>query len=283
MAEDGRPIRNWWLLFPTGLLYAGTFMIPFGILLVTSFFHFEGGVTTPGLYFDNYRKVFTDGVTMQVFRNSVILSAWITGIGLLIAYPTAILMRSLGPKARLVMIYVLVSPLLTSIIVRNLAWLLILGRTGIINAWLMDMGLISRPLPLMYNDFGVIVAVVHVYLPFAVLPIYSALSAIDRRVEAAAASLGAGPVQVFLNVTLPLSMPGVAAGMTLLFILSMGLYVTPVIIGGNFVVTLPMLITSAVRDQYNWPWASAMSILLLLSIMAVVLLSTLLTRFSRKG
>lgn len=281
--QDSGSSRALWLASPTALLYAATFLFPFGFLLVTSFFRFDGGVTTPGFYLDNYKKVFTDGVTLPIFWNTVVLALYVTAVSILVAYPVAMLMRNVGPRTRVLLIYVLVSPLLTSIIVRNLAWLLILGREGMVNRWLTDWGMISSPLPLMYNELGVIIAVVHVYLPFAVLPIFGSLSAIDRRTEAAASSLGAGPLRVFWNVTLPLSMPGVAAATTLVFILSMGLYLTPVIMGGNFVVTLSMLITSAARDQYNWPFAAAMSVLLLVAITIAVLVPSLLSRLRRRA
>lgn len=270
--------RAWWLILPTGALYVVTFGIPMALLLGASFSRFEAGRTTPGFFFDNYARIFSDGVTLPVFLNTVTLSLQITAVGLMVAFPMAMLMRRSGPGLRLALMFVLVSPLLTSIIVRNVAWMLILGRSGMINEWLMDWGLISAPLPLMYNRLGVIIAVVHVYLPFAVLPIYAALRAIDPARENAAASLGAPPWRVFAHITLPLAMPGVVAAFTLLFILSMGIYLTPVILGGNFVVTLPMMITDVARNQYNWPYASAMSVLLLASIVAVVAVASLLNR-----
>lgn len=271
-------LRFWGLILPTGALYAVTFGIPLVLLLSASFYKFEAGRTTPGLFLDNYIKIATDGVTLRVFWNTVTLSLKVTLIGLLCAFPVAMMMRRCGRGLRLVMMFVLVSPLLTSIIVRNVAWMLILGRSGMINTWLMEAGLISAPLPLMYNELGVIIATVHVYLPFAVLPVYASLQAIDPSREAAAANLGAPPWRVFMHVTLPLALPGVIAGFTLLFILSMGLYLTPVILGGNFVVTLPMMITDAARGQYNWPYASAMSVLLLASIFVVVAASALVSR-----
>ncbi len=274
----GGRYRAWGLIVPTGVLYAVTFGIPMAMLLSASFARFEAGRTTPGFFLDNYTRIASDGVTLQVFWNTVTLSAQITAVGLVVAFPVAMLMRRAGPGMRLALMFVLVSPLLTSIIVRNVAWMLILGRSGLINTWLMDWGLISSPLALMYNRLGVIIAVVHVYLPFAVLPIYAALRAIDPARENAAASLGAPPWRVFVHITLPLAMPGVVAAFTLLFILSMGVYLTPVILGGNFVVTLPMMITDVARNQYNWPYASAMSVLLLASIVVVVALASALNR-----
>ena len=271
---DNNKISSWWLLVPTSFLYIVTFFIPLITLLVMSFSRFESSVTTLGFYLDNYEKILTDGITLKIFFQTVELSLMITLFCLLLGYPVAMLMRRVGPKARLWILLLVVSPLLTSIIVRNVAWVLILGRSGMINDLLISWGLISKPLPLMYNTFGVVLAVVHVYLSFMVLPLFAALSSINNSLEEAAASLGAKPLSIFLSVTLPLSLPGIMAGCTLVFILSMGVYLTPVIMGGNFVVTLPMLIEDAVRNRYNWPEASAMALLLLIAIGIMIVISS---------
>ena len=271
---DNNKISSWWLLVPTSFLYIITFFIPLITLLVMSFSRFESSVTTVGFYLDNYEKILTDGITLKIFFQTVELSLMITLFCLLLGYPVAMLMRRVGPKARLWILLLVVSPLLTSIIVRNVAWVLILGRSGMINDLLISWGLISKPLPLMYNTFGVVLAVVHVYLSFMVLPLFAALSSINNSLEEAASSLGAKPLSIFLNVTLPLSLPGIMAGCTLVFILSMGVYLTPVIMGGNFVVTLPMLIEDAVRNRYNWPEASAMALLLLVAIGIMIVISS---------
>ena len=271
---DNNKISSWWLLVPTSFLYIITFFIPLITLLVMSFSRFESSVTTVGFYLDNYEKILTDGITLKIFFQTVELSLMITLFCLLLGYPVAMLMRRVGPKARLWILLLVVSPLLTSIIVRNVAWVLILGRSGMINDLLISWGLISKPLPLMYNTFGVVLAVVHVYLSFMVLPLFAALSSINNSLDEAAASLGAKPLSIFLNVTLPLSLPGIMAGCTLVFILSMGVYLTPVIMGGNFVVTLPMLIEDAVRNRYNWPEASAMALLLLIAIGIMIVISS---------
>ena len=256
-----------WLLTPTVLLYLATFLFPLIMLGVLSFAKFELSVTTLGFYLDNYNKIFSDGITLKIFFQTVRLSVWITFWCLILGYPVALLMRSCSPKMKMVLLFCVVSPLLTSIIVRNVAWLLILGRSGIINDTLIQWELIS-------NEFGVILAVVHVYLSFMVLPLFGALSSINSSIEEAASSLGAPAWRVFLSVTLPLSLPGIMAGCTLVFILSMGVYLTPVIMGGNFVLTLPMLITESVREQYDWPFASAMALMLLLAIGFMVILSS---------
>ena len=271
---DNNKVTSWLLLAPTSILYLVTFFIPLITLVVMSFSKFESSVTTVGFYLNNYEKILTDGITLKIFFQTVELSLIITLFCLLLGYPVAMLMRRVGPKARLWILLLVVSPLLTSIIVRNVAWVLILGRSGMINDVLISWGLISKPLPLMYNTFGVVLAVVHVYLSFMVLPLFAALSSINNSLEEAAASLGAKPLSIFFNVTLPLSLPGIMAGCTLVFILSMGVYLTPVIMGGNFVVTLPMLIEDAVRNRYNWPEASAMALLLLIAIGIMIIISS---------
>ena len=194
---DNNKVSSWLLLAPTSILYLVTFFIPLITLVVMSFSKFESSVTTVGFYLNNYEKILTDGITLKIFFQTVELSLIITLFCLLLGYPVAMLMRRVGPKARLWILLLVVSPLLTSIIVRNVAWVLILGRSGMINDVLISWGLISKPLPLMYNTFGVVLAVVHVYLSFMVLPLFAALSSINNSLEEAAASLGAKPLSIF--------------------------------------------------------------------------------------
>lgn len=258
--------RAWLLLVPAGLLYSVTFVAPLAMMVIFSLSNFENGVTRFGPTLENFRVAFDDGVTPGVLWRTVRLAAAVTILSALFGFPVALCMRRIGGGARAVILALIVAPLLTSVIVRNVAWLLVLGRNGFINDALTRLGLIGGPLPLMYNDFGVVVATLHVYLAFAVLPIYGALVGIDRQVEESAVSLGASPINVFWRVTFPLALPGLVAGCSLVFVLSMGLYLTPVIMGGSFVVTISMLITDFVRNQYNWPMASALSIILLATI-----------------
>ena len=163
-----------------------------------------------------------------------------------------------------------------------LASKLILGKFGIVNRALHWLGLTDAPVQLLYSDFAVVIAIVHVYLPFMTLPIYASMSAIEPPIEESAASLGASRLRVLLSVTLPLAMPGIIAGATIVFILAMGVYVTPVILGGGFVVTTPMIISDLVRNQYNWPQGSAVSVLLLVVIgLLVAALGLLRPRHTR--
>ncbi|MDI4666485.1 ABC transporter permease [Xanthobacter autotrophicus] len=262
---------GWWgLLAPAMALYALVFFMPLGVLVGESV-HPSGA---PRLSLANYAAFFNDGVTFSIFTRTVRLAFFVTLTCLVFGYPLALFMRRAGPVLRLVALTIVVSPLLTSVIVRNVAWLLVLGREGMVNTLLRQAGLIDAPLPLLYNTFGVVVGVTHVYLAFLVLPVFSALLAIDTSVEQAASSLGASRFTVFRKVTVPLSLPGVIAGSTLVFVLTMGVYLTPVIMGGSFVTTLPMVMTDLVRTQFDWSRAAAFAIVLLAFIAMVMVASS---------
>jgi putative spermidine/putrescine transport system permease protein len=274
-SDQQRGGRAWLLLIPSAAIYLAAFFLPLALLAIASFKPSEvaGGVLNGSLTTANYRAFFDDGVTSTIFLSTVRLAAIVTVTCLLLGYPLALFMRRAGPKLRAVLLLIVVSPLLTSVIVRNVAWLLVLGREGLVNVALRNAGLIDAPLPLIYNTFGVVVGVTHVYLSFLVLPVFGSLLAINPAVEESAASLGASPFQVFLRVTLPLTLPGAVAGATLVFILTMGVYLTPVIMGGSFVATLPMVITDLVRNQFEWSKASAFAIILLLFVALIMAVS----------
>lgn len=262
---------GWWgLLAPALLLYALVFFLPLSLLVAESV-HPGGGASVS---MANYDAFFNDGITLSIFLRTVRLACLVTLACLAFGYPLALFMRRAGPALRMVALTIVVSPLLTSVIVRNVAWLLVLGREGMVNTLLRQAGLVDGPLPLLYNTFGVVVGVTHVYLAFLVLPVFSALLAIDPSVEQAASSLGASRATVFRRVTLPMSLPGVLAGSTLVFVLTMGVYLTPVIMGGSFVTTLPMVMTDLVRTQFDFSRAAAFAVMLLLFIGAILIASS---------
>ena len=273
-----RAPRALWLLLPSAALYSVALLAPLGITIAYSLAKFDGGVTSFGFYPDSYRAVFGAGAYLTIFLNTIRLAVIITAICLVLGMVIALAIRRATRAARLLLMVMIASPLLTSVIVRNVSWLLILGRSGMINDLLRRAGVIAQPLPLMYNEFGVVLGVVHAYLTFMVLPIYGSLRAIDRSLEECAASLGASRIRVFRRVTLPLALPGVAAGCSIVFILSLGIFITPAILGGGFVVTMPMSITRLVRDDYNFPEAAALSVVLLGVILLVIATGGMLRR-----
>jgi putative spermidine/putrescine transport system permease protein len=163
-----------------------------------------------------------------------------------------------------------IAPLLTGIVVRTFAWMTVLGDRGVINITAQWLGLTEKAWPLMYNEFGVIVGLVHIYVPFMVLTLVGVIGRIDRTLEEAARGLGASRLEAFLEVTLPLSLPGILAGSLLVFALAISAYVTPVLLGGNNVLTIPMLIYQQVSASFNLGFAGALGTVLLVVSLALV-------------
>jgi putative spermidine/putrescine transport system permease protein len=174
-----------------------------------------------------------------------------------------------------------ITPLLTGIVVRTFAWMTILQDKGVINTTLIDLGVIHKPLPLMYNEFGTVVALVHIFIPFMVLTLIGVIGRIDERLEQAARSLGAGRLRAFVEVTLPLSLPGILAGSLLVFALSISSYVTPTLMGGTNVLTLPMLIAQQLGTSFNPNFAGALGVILLsVSLVIVIAYNRIVARLS---
>jgi mannopine transport system permease protein len=170
--------------------------------------------------------------------------------------------------AMLVMACVLV-PLWTSILIRSYAWIVLLQRRGVVNSLLMDLGVTEQPLRLIYTEFAVLLAMTHVLLPFMILPVYGALSTIPADLPRAALNLGASRFAVFWRITLPLSLPGVFAGALMTFILALGFYITPALVGGPSTLMMATLIGQQTTDLLNWPFAGALSAILLLVTIAL--------------
>jgi len=157
----------------------------------------------------------------------------------------------------------------------------LLGRNGVVNRWLRDAGLIEAPLPLLHNTAGVLIGMVHVLLPYMVFPIYASLLRIDPDLSRAAEGLGAPAWRSFLRVTFPLSLPGVSAGCALVFVLSLGFFITPALLGGGRVIMVSMLIEQQVREFLDWPFAAALSTVLLVATLAIYALIGRITRGAR--
>ena len=226
-------------------------------------------VDSPHWSFDNYRQLAHDQVFLQVFWITLRTALIVTVGTLLLGYPVALALVRLrrGPAA-LVLVVVLL-PFWTSVLVRSYAWMVLLGRHGLINEALAAAGLIEAPLKLLNTSLAVYIAMIHILLPYMILPIASALRQIDPALPRAAGGLGATPWRVFLQVVLPLSMPGVAAGVLLVFVLSLGFYITPMLVGGPRDMLLSMLIAQQV-DLINWPYAACLSATLLAATLAML-------------
>lgn len=197
------------------------------------------------------------------------LTFLVTGICVLLGYPLAYLTAQVKQRTASILLLFVLFPVWTSLLVRCYAWLVLLQRRGLINTWLTDAGLIDLPLRLVHNFTGTVIGMTHIMLPFMVLPLYATMRSIDRDYTRAAANLGATPSQAFWHVYVPLSMPGLAAGIIIVFILCLGFYVTPALLGGGRVMMWSMQIERNVTYHSDWGAASALGVVLLAMALAI--------------
>jgi ABC-type spermidine/putrescine transport system permease subunit I len=231
------------------------------------------GFAVEGGTMDWFAKALGEKLYLQVFWVTFQIAAFVTLFCLLLAYPLGFLLATTTPGwATLGFIFVLL-PLWTSVLVRTYAWMVLLGRNGVFNRWLIGTGIIDDPLPLLHNLTGVLIGMVHVLLPYMVLPIYGAVKRVDPAIVAAAQGLGASTWRIFWRIYLPLTLNGIFAGCVIVFVLSLGFYITPALLGGGRVIMIAILIEQEVRQSLNWPFAAALSAVLLAATLAVYALA----------
>ncbi|MCP4789646.1 MAG: ABC transporter permease [Gammaproteobacteria bacterium] len=222
------------------------------------------------LSMENYARIYESALYRRTFVVTFQISIAVTLICVLLGYPLCYWLTKLPDRtASILMIFVLV-PFWTSILVRTYAWLVLLQRNGIINSSLMSLGIIDEPLQLAHNLTGSIIGMVHVMLPFLVLPLYATMRSIDTDLVRAAVGLGSSPREAFWRVFFPMSRPGLFAGIVLVFILSLGFYVTPALMGGGRVQMLAQRIESTITIYSNWGAASALGVVLLLLALVMI-------------
>ena len=239
---------------PATLLLLALFAVPLLRLLALSF---AGGSLAA------YERALTNELYLRVIFETFKIAAIVTLLTLALGYPVAYIMATSGRVWQLVGIAFVLLPFWTSILVRTYAWMVILGRNGVVNRALIGWGVIDSPLPLLNNLAGVLIGMVHVLLPYMILPVFNAVKKVDPNLVLAAVGLGAPRWRAFLRITLPLTMNGVAAGVTLVFTLSLGFFITPALLGGGRVVMVANLIEEQVRELLNWAFAGALSAILL--------------------
>jgi ABC-type spermidine/putrescine transport system permease subunit I len=222
----------------------------------------------PDLTLRHYAALAEDAVFLRVFWNTLHTAFSVTLLCLLLGYPVSLALARAPRWAPLILVVVLL-PFWTSVLVRSYAWMVLLGRHGLVNEAALALGLIERPMRILNTPLATDIAMVHILLPYMILPIANALRQIDPSLARAAAGLGASPWGVFRQVTLPLSMPGVAAGVLLVFVLALGFYITPALVGGPRDIMLSMLIDQRV-DQLLWPEAACLSAVLLAAALLAI-------------
>ncbi len=267
------------LALPLMLFYLLFFIAPLLLLFAVSL-HTDKEMTAWGLA--QYAKTLTDGFGIGVLFDTLRLGVETTLLCLLLGFPLAWLHRSAGPRWQGVIILITVLPLLTSVIVRTFAWIVILGRQGIVNTLLLELGLTETPLRLLYTHGGLVIALAQVQLPLMVLPLIDALQKLDPNLESASAALGAGRWRSFFRIVLPLSLPGIIAGSVLTFSAAVTAFITQSLVGGGQQLYMPMYIYQQALTLQNWPFAATISVLFMLAVLFCIALFNLLGRYTRR-
>jgi spermidine/putrescine transport system permease protein len=254
------------------LLWVALFLLlPYALMFAHSFWLVRDGVLVHEWNLENYSKLFTNTVYLGVLLRTIRIAGSVMFCSLLLGYPLAYYL-SFHARARKELLYQLVIvPLWVSYLVRGYAWKTILGSDGVLNGLLQYLHITHQPLSfLLYSPFAVILTLTHIYTPFVFLPIYASLEHIPRSLVEASHDLGAGPVSTFFRVILPLSMPGLLAGATFAFVLSLGDFLAPLLVGGSSNTMIANIVQSLFGAAYDWPLGSAISVCILLLIAALL-------------
>ena len=269
--EIGSDCRPWlisrryaWLLAAPALFLLVFFLWPLIRVVVRGF-------VDPSLGLTNYRQILDSPVYLKVFWNTVMTAAIVTLLCLLIAYPVAFAMAGAKSARLQIMAAFVIVPLWTSVVIRSYAWMVVFQRRGVLNDVLSALGVVSEPVRFLPGSFALNVGMVHIMLPFMILPLFANMRAIDGSLLRVAEVMGANPLQSFLRVFLPLSFPGISAGVLLVFMMSLGFYITPALLGGPQHMMAAVLIEQQANGLLNWGLASALSTVLLAVTIAIYL------------
>ena len=266
------------LALPLALFFAAFFLAPLLILIFVSL-HTDTSMARMGL--TEYAKFLLDPFSLGVLVHTLWIGVEVTGLCLLLGFPMAWAYVRSPRWAQAALILVILLPLLTSVVVRTFAWIVILGRQRIVNTALLDLGLIDSPLRLLYTEKGMVAALAQVQMPLMVLPLITALSRLDPNLLDASAALGAGHWRTFRKVILPLTFPGIVAGCLLTYAAAITAFITQTLVGGGQMLFMPMYIYQQSSTLNNWPFAAAISIIFLVAVLAAVTVFNMLGRLSK--
>jgi putative spermidine/putrescine transport system permease protein len=263
-----------WLATPLILLLGVYFVLPLVLLLGESFRPVViGQPTAPGLTLANYVRFLGDPFYLGTLRATLVLGLVVTGVAMLLAYPVAYGLARGRHRWRTVLRLCVVAPLLVSVVIRTYGWIVLLATNGVVNQALLALRLVDEPVKFMFTHTGVAIGLVHFGLPVAILSLVGVIEAVDPALEEAARGLGAGPGQTFLRITLPLTIPGIAAGAMLVFSLTVAAFVTPALMGGPSLVVLSTLIYQTMTVTLEWGFGAAVATILLVVATALFLVS----------
>ncbi len=267
----------------TGLKWLLLF-VPLGYIMVLMFFSmfdfFKLSVfNDDGFTLQYLSHIFKTPVYLKVLWLTVKIALIVTFCALIFAYPVAyMLVRTESGLWKKVIFAAVLIPFWISLLVRTYAWTILLQKNGAINKLLLELGIINEPLDLLYNTTGVVIGMTHILLPYMILSLYSVMEGIDQRLLQAAQGMGARPWKAFIQIFLPLSLPGVLAGSLLVFVMGLGYYITPALLGGAGTPMISMLIESNINTTLNWHLASALSLVLFVATLLLLLIALLITR-----
>jgi putative spermidine/putrescine transport system permease protein len=276
-AALARP-AEWQLALPLAAAYVAFFLVPLLLLVAVSTYD-DDRITTLG--FAQWRKFLGDPFYLKVTFDTVKLGVYTVVATVLIGYPMALVYTAASARWQRVILFVVVLPLLTSVVVRTFAWIVILGQEGVINQAILWLGLSPAPLRLLQTEYGLVIALTQIELPLLLLPLLSVMSRMDPNLRDASAALGASKWRTLFRVTLPLSLPGLVAGCMLVFASSTTAFISQFTIGGNRLVYLPLLVWQQSLVVYNWPLASVAALMLLVSVSLGIAALAALGRRSR--
>jgi putative spermidine/putrescine transport system permease protein len=262
-ARGGRLLRPAALVLPAAALIFVFLVIPYiNILIMSVRVPSTSAPYGPGFTLGNFQRALGDSLYLGILERTLAIGLATSLICLLLGFPVAFHLARTRTRFRGALYACILSPLLVSVVIRCYGWIIILANNGLINTGLRDAGIIEGNLPLMYNEFGVIVGLVHINLPFMILSLLGAMHSIDPRLEEAARSLGASERRVFSRVVIPLAMPGIQSGTILVFVLAISAYVTPVILGGSRVKLMAPLVVQQLIEAFLWPFGAALALVL---------------------
>jgi spermidine/putrescine transport system permease protein len=278
-----RRLTNLGVLAPP-LFWTMLFMfVPYAIMFAYSFYRKQFPIFIPDFQFGNYLLLLVDPQYYTVLLRTLKIALLVAMASLALAYPLAyfLVFKIRSPRLRAGLYMAVIVPLWVSYLLRAYTWKTILGSQGVLNSFLVWSGILSEPTDqLLYNQFSVVLTLTYIFIPFVVMPIYTSLEKIPRNLVEASQDLGVGPFRTFLTVTLPLSVPGMLAGVTFAFCLTFGDFVAPTLVGGPSATMIASVIQSQFGIALNWPLGAALSIVVLIIVLAIISLSD---RFERTG
>lgn len=255
---------------PALLVFLGLVIIPLGMTVLLSFYdwgQYKGIV--PEFTLKNWIEVFTDSYFFEIFMRTFRIAILVTLAAIVIGVPEAYILNRMSPAWRSAFLLAIIGPLLVSVVARTLGWALLLGSTGLVNQGLTALGLIKTPLEFMFTETGVVIALIHVLIPFMILAVWASLQRLDPQIENAALSLGAGRVTIWRRVILPQIVPGILSGSIIVFALAASAFASPAIIGGRRLKVASTLAYDEFLNTLNWPLGAAVATLLLVALVLI--------------